>query len=458
MSLSGLDVTLVHPAVPAESVFERLGRSDLPPLGILYVAASLERAGHRVRVVDLNLVGDGGDVVHQLLGPRPDVIGLGTLAPSLDATLSLARRLRECATDATKLIAGGADATIRTKLYVDAGLFDAVVVGEAEGSLVCLLDGWPGLDSTDGVLLPGETSIRRAAPVHPDDAPLPARHLLPLRGYRGGPAYKRSHHSTSIFTHRGCPYACSFCEQSVHGGPVRYRSAEGVLDEIRRIRTDHDIHDIRFIDDVFMANSAVLHEFLELVLSEGERFSWLTTGRVDLADRQTLIKMKRAGCYRIEYGIESGSDRLLAMTGKGFDVATAEQALRVTREAGIESIANFILGFPTETEDEIEQTIEMALRAESDFAIFFAFCPYEGAAICEEFGVRWDPHAPANRAPSPAYRVPTEQLLARIDEAYSRFYFRPGFAARRLAALRSSAVARDLAWMGALHLWKRARS
>jgi len=454
--LSGLDITLVHPEVPPENAFERLGRSDLPPLGILYVAAALERAGHRVRVVDLNLGGYGDDRVHRLLEPRPDVIGLGTLAPALDATLALARRLRERSGGRTKLIAGGADATIRTDHYVRSRLFDAVVVGEAERSMPALLDGWPKLGATAGVLLPGDTDLQWTMPTQPDDAPLPARHLLPLREYRGGPAYKRLQHSTSIFTHRGCPFHCSFCEQSVHEGPVRYRSAEGVLEEVRRIRTDHGIRDIRFIDDVFTSNRDLLHAFLDLVLASGDRFFWLTTGRVDLADPETLAKMKRAGCYRIEYGIESGNDRLLSMIGKGFDVAAARRTLRQTRDAGIESIANFILGFPTETEQEIERSIEMALEVNPDFAIFFAFCPFEGADICEEYDLRWDPRAPGFRAPSPAYRVSTERLFERIDEAYSRFYFRPGLVSRRLVALRSPSIGWDLTRLGALHLGKRA--
>jgi len=453
---SGLSVTLIHPGTPPADAFERLGRSDLPPLGILYLAAALERAGHRVHVIDLNLPQPRGELASRIASKRPDVVGLGTLSPSHDATLALARRLRSLLPARTLLVAGGADATIRTDRYTTEDLFDAVLVGEAEQTLVALLEAWPDVPAMAGVIPRGEREAARAAPVVPDEAALPARHLVPLKRYRGGPAYKRGRHATSIFTHRGCPFHCSFCEKAVHEGPVRFRSAASILEEIRCIRRDHDIHDVRFIDDVLMANRRVFEEFLELVLSSGERFHWLTTGRVDLVDESLLRAMKRAGCYRIEFGVESGSDRLLQMVDKGLDTGVARRAIEATRRAGIESIANFILGFPTETEAEMRRTIAFASELAPDYAIFFPFCPFEGAEICEQFDLAWDPAYPVFRAPSPAYEVSNERLLALVDEAYSRFYFRPRTVARRLVAIRSPWVLWDLGRMGAVHLGKRA--
>ena len=451
----GLNVVLVHPGTPPADIFERLGRSDLPPLGILYVAAALIRAGHEVEVIDLNLASTHGDVVARILRSRPHVVGLGTIAPSERDTLRLARRLREVMPRDSLLIAGGADATIRTDHYTRAGLFDAVLVGEAEQTLPRLLESWPDVAAMRGVIPAGCTEGEKAAPVDPDASPFPARQLVPLRQYRGGPAYKRSRHSTSIFTHRGCPFQCSFCEKAVHEGPVRYRSVQGVLEEIRHIRRTFGIHDIRFIDDVLMARRDWFHEFLDAILASGERFRWLTTGRVDLVDDETLSKMKRAGCYRVEYGLESGSDRVLSLVDKGITTATVRHAVEATRRAGIESIGNFILGFPTETEAEMQATLDLAVELDPDYAIFFPFCPYEGAEICDQFDLGWDPDLPVFRADSPAYLVSTDRLLQLVDEAYSRFYFRSGGAGRRIRAMRSPWVAWDLARMGAVHMGKR---
>ncbi len=451
----GLTVVLVHPGTPPADIFERLGRSDLPPLGILYVAAALIQAGHDVEVIDLNLATSGSDVVSRIVRSSPHVVGLGTIAPSEHDTLRLARRLREVMPADSLLIAGGADATIRTDHYTGAGLFDAVLVGEAEQTLPRMLEAWPDVPAMRGVIPAGSTEGEKADAVNPDDSPFPARQLVPLRQYRGGPAYKRDRHSTSIFTHRGCPFQCSFCEKAVHEGPVRYRSVHGVLEEIRHIRRTFGIRDIRFIDDVLMARRDWFHEFLDAILASGERFRWLTTGRVDLVDDETLRKMRAAGCYRIEYGLESGSDRVLAMVDKGVTTATIRRAVEATRRAGIESIGNFILGFPTETEAEMLATLDLAVELDPDYAIFFPFCPYEGAEICEQFDLGWDPSMPVFRAASPAYLVTTERVLQLVDQAYTRFYFRSRGVGRRIRAMRSPWVAWDLARMGAVHLGKR---
>ncbi len=449
---SNLLVTLIHPGAPIDSSFERLGRSDLPPLGILYVASSLQQAGHRVRVHDVNLEGLGPDLVQRVCAARPQVVGLGTLAPAFDRVAALARQLRQRLPAETLLLAGGPDASTRTARYVELGCFDAVLVGEAEQTMVALCEAYPEVPQIAGVLPAGAPVEDVVSPTQicPDEVPFPARHLLPLRSYRGGPAFKRGRHSTSIFTHRGCPYQCTFCEKGVHEGPVRLRSAGSVLEEVRRIRRDHDIHDIRFIDDVFMINHSILDEFLELVLSSGERFNWLSTARVDLISEELLRKLKRAGCYRLEMGIESGSERILTMVNKGVNMDQMARALEATRSAGMETIANFIMGFPTETEDEIRQTTRFALRLQPDYAAFFTFYPFEGSKIAQTF----DLDATDGARDPDVFPVSYERVLQLVDEAYTQFYFRPGYALSRLAAVRNGWIAWDLARMAGLHALK----
>ncbi len=448
----GLVVTLVHPGAPIDSAFERLGRSDLPPLGVLYIASSLQQAGHHVRVHDVNLEGIDGLVARVCAG-RPDIVGIGTLAPAFHRVEDLARQLRRRLPSSTLLVAGGPDATTRTALYQALGCFDAVLVGEAEQTMARLCEAYPEVPRIPGVLPAGDDPASASMPpqIDPDSVPFPARHLLPLTRYRGGPAFKRGRHSTSIFTHRGCPYQCTFCEKGVHEGPVRLRSAESVLDEVRRIRRDHQIHDIRFIDDVFMINPSILDQFLELVLSSGERFQWLSTTRVDLISDRLLRKLKRAGCYRLEMGVESGSDRVLQMVNKGITREQMIHALEATRAAGMETIANFIMGFPTETEEEIRQTIDFALQLQPDYAAFFTFYPFEGSNIVRSYR---DLSGDTLDRSAEIFPVPTEQVLRLVDEAYARFYFRPGYALGRLAAIRNGWIAWDLARMAGLHALK----
>ncbi len=435
-------IALIHPAAPAASAFDRLGRSSIPPLGLLYLAAALEQAGHSVRVFDLALPRHDRQLLAELRSFAPDLVGLGTLAPAYDQVRALAERLRTALPAAT-LIAGGADATTRTDLYQP--LFDTVFVGEAEQTLV---------DYCASAEPPAQRMIRSTARVVPDEAPFPARHLLPLKEYHGGPAYKRRRHSTSIFTHRGCPYHCAFCEKGVHDGPIRLRSAGSIFAEIGEIRRVHGIHDLRFVDDVLLCNHVVVRELCELVLRAGERFSWMCCGRVDLLDDGLLRLMHRAGCYRLELGLESGSERVLAQVDKKITVAQAIDAVRRTRRMGLEVIANFILGLPGETREEMEHTVRFSRAARPDFAIYFVFTPFAGAPISRQLGLRWG-DAPSFRAPSPHYLVPTAEVEALAERAYSRFYFRPRTIARRLWSLRSPYLAWEFARLAFTHLWRR---
>jgi len=440
-------IALVHPAAPEDDPFARIGRSDIPPLGVLYLAAALEQAGHAVRVYDLNHHPGGAALVNELQSLRPDVVGLGTLAASLKQTLALAGRLRNDLSHDFTLLAGGPDATVQPATYLQADVFDAVLIGEAEHTLPRLCDALPKIEPGDGVLIPGHTNARRPAQIDPDQAPFPARHLLPLKAYRGGPAYKRQRTTTSIFTHRGCPYHCTFCEKGVHEGAIRYRSAPSIFAEIQQIIHRHGIRDIRFIDDVLMVNRDVLEQFIDLVLKHNERFDWLCTGRVDLMDESLLRRMKQGGCYRIELGVESGSEQILSHVEKNFAPDDALAAVKKARRAGIEVIANFILGLPQEDETDMRKTVDFALRLEPDYAIYFLFTPFIGSPITKQHDLPWDAAAPGFRGPSPTYLVPTPRVQQLINQAYSRFYFRPGYIWRRLKAIRSGWVVWDLARM-----------
>jgi radical SAM superfamily enzyme YgiQ (UPF0313 family) len=457
-SNNGRRILLVHPGGPRRDLFDRLGRSDSPPLGVLYLASSLEAAGHEVRVVDLNLPHHEDSINPLLQNWRPHIVGLGTLAPSFQDVMDRARCIRKQLPDDVLLIAGGADATARTDLYTQGDIFDAVLFGEAEKSIVRLADSHPTIPEGEGIIPRGKSARSTPEPLDPDSLPFPARHLLPLKRYRGGPAYKRRRYSTSIFTHRGCAYNCSFCEKSVHHGAMRFRSAASIHEEIRRIRSDYGIHDIRFVDDVLMINKRILGELIDLIRHEADPFDWMCCGRIDLMDEKMLAEMKKAGCYRIEIGIESGSARVLDLVKKGTAPGQALEAMRKARVAGIEVIANFIIGFPTETGEEMARTVDLSLKTDPDYAVYFLFTPFSDAPISKDFNLGWDDSAPGFRAHSPAYLVPSDQAQDMVDSALRRFYFRPGYILRRLVAIRNPWIIADLALCAGLFLYRRIKN
>lgn len=454
---AGLRVALINPELPSQSTFERLGRSDLPPLGLLYLAASLDAAGHAVRVFDLNLASHRRSWAEQAVGWEPHLVGFTTTALTFAETIGTARTLRNQLGARAKFVVGGADATIRPHDYLAQDVFDAVFVGEAEDTLVEVCGAWPDLAPRPGVLTRAAPQADRPPKIDPDATPFPARHLLPLKEYRGGPAFKRRRFSTSIFTHRGCPYNCRFCEQAVHDGRIRFRSADSIWEEVHQIRERYDIHDLRFIDDVLMCNRTVLQGFLELVQRSGERFDWMCTGRVDLMEPNLVREMKQAGCYRIEIGIESGDEQTLATVDKQFTTRDALDAVRTARAAGVEIVANYLIGLPGESRAAMERTVDLAVRVDADYPIFFLFTPFQGAALSREHGLKLSPAHPGFRAPSPAYAVPTEEVVALIDDTYGRLYFSASYVWRRLKSTRSPWIVWDLARMAASHLVNRLR-
>ncbi|MBZ0270929.1 B12-binding domain-containing radical SAM protein [bacterium] len=451
-------VVFVHPSPGGGDLFDKLAQSDLPPLGALYAARRLLDAGHAVSVFDLNREGERERFMREWPSMDADVLAFGTLAPCADSILKLAGWARGAAKRPATILAGGNDATVRPRVWADTNLFDAVIVGESDTTIARVVESAPEIAAQPGVMPRGADVPPLPAPIRADDAPFPARRLVALKAYRGGPAYKRRRHSTSIYTHRGCAYTCTFCEQGSEAGPMRFRSAASILDEVREIRRDHGIHDIRFIDDVFMIHKRITRDFCELALSEGERFDWMCCSRMDLMDADLLKLMRRAGCYRIELGVESGNDRVLDFTKKGANVRQAFDAMKNARAAGIEVIANYILGFPTETESEMRETIDTSIAVDSDFAIYFIFRPFAGAKMTRDLDLSWDTGADNFRDASPHYRLSTEGVQALVDEAYGRFYFRPRFVLKRLFVRRTWWVNLELARLSILHLWRRAKS
>lgn len=448
-------IALIHPGYSGLDLFDLTGRSHLPPLGVLYLAACLEKEGHEVLVFDMNLSEHRKRVLSEVCDFSPQLVGIGTLAASRDSCFEWAQLLRRKMGDRTKIIAGGADATVQPDPYLESSVFDAVLIGEAEETLTTLVENLPKITATKGVLVPGEAKQDLPAKQDPDAVPFPARHLLPLKQYRGGPAYKKRRYSTSIFTHRGCPYNCRFCEKGVHEGPMRLRSAPSILEEVRQIGRDHDIHDLRFIDDVVMANPTVLREMIEGIRRRDLRFDWMCCGRTDLMDVELLRLMKQAGCYRIELGLESGDDQVLKRINKGTTTRQAIEAVRHAHDAGIEVIANFILGFPGESEELMLKTVEFSRRVAPDYAIYFLFQPFTGAPISRELNLPWDSEQPEGRGETGQYLVPTSHVEKIIYRAYRRFYFNPNTIWRRLRALKSGWILLDLAIMAVAHLFQR---
>ena len=228
-----------------------------------------------------------------------------------------------------------------------------------------------------------------------DVLPLPRHDLLPLERYRA-PLVRGNY--AFVVTSRGCPGNCRFCIKHVsYGRSVRFRSPENILAELELLDS-LGVHDVHMYADLFTVSREQVVGLCELILERGFRLRWTCNSRVDFVDPEMLRLMRRAGCWMISWGLESGSKEVLRRARKGITLEQVEQALRWSREAGIRNWGYFIIGLPGETEETIKETIRFSKRLPLDLALFHIAAPYPGSPLFFEVaeqgwfrpGTRWE--------------------------------------------------------------------
>jgi radical SAM superfamily enzyme YgiQ (UPF0313 family) len=269
-----------------------------------------------------------------------------------------------------------------------------------------------------------------------------------------------------MFTTRGCPEQCYFCDRSVFGNAVRAFSAEYVVAQIEFLIKRFRIRDITIYDDIFTLLKPRLLRITELVRKRGLDLTWSCNSRVNLADADVLAEMRKAGCWQIGYGLESGDQEILDRISKRIKLEQAERAVRLTDEAGIRAKGYFIIGHPGETPETIRRTIAFAKRIPlADYQTCF-FTPFPGTEIHGSAGLYGELDDDWRRmnllTPVFVPRGLTPGIMAWwAARSYREFYFRPRIIWRYLSGIRrpehvwqilrgGAALTRSLAtaWMG----------
>jgi len=323
----------------------------LPPLGLLYVAASTRREvavlDNRVERLDLEAL------LERLAGF--DAVGFSGTIFEADQALAAARRLGEIG---IPTIYGGPNASANWDLYP--GTFTAIVRGEGELVLDALLD------ALEAGRRPPEFEEWTGTWVNPHPARIealdalawPDRGLIPLERYhRREAVYLPGLEPVdTVVSSRGCPFACSFCSSQVlWGRRATMRAAQAVVAEMRHLAGRWGTQAVYFREDNFTASRARLLECCRAAGALG--MPWLCESRVDTLDRNTIRSMRDAGCAGIWFGIESTSPATLARIHKGITLAQARTTIALCREAGIRTGGSFIVGLPHEPRAEILATL-----------------------------------------------------------------------------------------------------
>jgi len=436
-----------------------LKREDVvvPPLGLAYLAAVMEREGHRVSIIDAFAEGLSWNYFEERIRKeKADLIGIGGMTPTIDNTL---QAIKICRPHTRYLVMGGPHLSVHKQdFFKDCPDLDFGIVGEGEESFAALvkrLEEGKNPWDVPGLVGPQKFNLTAGFIQDLNRIPFPARHLLPNSSYRYAlwPGKK----VTTMFTSRGCPYRCIFCDKSIFGSKWRARNAANVLDEMEQIVKDLRIRSIIIYDDLFTLNKKRVGEICRGILERGLKFEWKCEGRVDRVDGEMLSWMKKAGCSLIAYGVESGNQSGLDYLQKGITLPQVRRAFALTRQAGIKPMAYFILGIPVETFGEGLQTIQFAKELNPDYAQFSILSPFEGTKLYDEAKAKgWYYQVDANNPFDKDRKRPvllsenwSEDSLRKILRlAHKAFYFRMGYIFNRLRRIRDFHQMRSLWGVG----------
>ena len=443
----------------------------MPPISIAYVAAALERAGHRVRFYDDQIAGGDRDRLFRLIETeRPPVVGLSLVTPMAQGVYALARDIRARAPD-VKILMGNTHADIFAEAILRSRIADYVVHGEGEETapeLLRALERGDDLHDVAGISFRLNGTVHRTAsrPFIEDlDAlPFPAWHLFPLHRYEIFNFASVKRPGALILGSRGCPYKCTFCCLKIMGERRRKRSPANIAEESAWLHERFGYRQISFTDPIFPIGKKEGLAFSREMIARGlhRKAVWITETRVDLVDLELLQAMREAGLRRIMYGFESGSTEGLDAIRKQTSLRAAQHAVEITRKAGVGIIGFFMLGVPGDTPRTMDATIDFARSLDIDFAKFTVFSPFPGTRVYEEMqrdGTipetdRWErfTNYPSPKNP-PIYLpdgVSLQEIIRTQRKALLRFYLRPKIILRHLFRIRTLGLRDVLAALSSL--------
>lgn len=448
---------LIIPAwVPQELFPRQTAGSQInywQPLGMLYIAAALLKAGHEVRffngafLTQEEIMLRVGEFDPRFAGIYSTTFGWNKAVQTAEAVKRLNPAIFTCA-------GGPYPIAMQEQCLHDCAHFDAVGTGEGELTVPEMIERLESGQSLDGVL---GVAFRRGAgivknPPRPliedlDSLPFPARELLgEADRYLPPPGTYRRKPVTVMLTARGCNRKCLFCFQidrrrraGVRG--IRFRSIENVLAEIEHCLA-LGYREIKFLDDTLAADYDRALRLAREIKARGLDFTWFASACVNQVDGPLLQAFKEAGCWAILLGAESGAQKNLNALRKGSTIDHTREAVRAAKAVGLRVSMSFLFGIPGETYEDGLKTIEFAIGLDPDLANFHAVAPFPGTDLYEnhaKYGtisqyLRDYTYQGAAFVP---YTMTREQIHDLRQIAFRRFYLRPGFLLRQLLRLRN---------------------
>ncbi len=441
-----MTVLLTHAYFLNEDSKEQQIMRPYPPLGLIYISTFLENQGIENEVFDTTF-SSKDQFQNHLISRKPDIIGIYVNLMTKLNVLEMIRFIKD-KLPKTAIILGGPEVTYSAENFLRYGA-NYIVIGEGEETMFELVQGLtlnpsPGERDFEDSLnpspsfaeaaagRPGERDFRKIEGIaflmddvfiqtlprekikDLDELPIPNRNKINLHPYLD--SWKKYHgkNAISVSTMRGCPYTCKWCSRAVYGLSYRRRSAEKVVEELAMIKRDYNPDSLWFVDDVFTISHKWLTAFRDALKKQNVSIPYECITRADRMNEEVISMLKETGCFRVWIGAESGSQKVIDLMDRRVDVHQVRAMIQLTQQYDIEAGTFIMLGYPGETEEDIEETIHHLKESDPDhFTITVAY-PIKGTELYEEIE--------AHRTTAPDWETSNDRQID-FKRTYSRRYY-----------------------------------
>jgi radical SAM superfamily enzyme YgiQ (UPF0313 family) len=365
----------------------------LPPIGLMYIAAALEKAGYEVQMVDNYLANKSVEKVQQIVvQSRPFMVGITCGSATFARCIETAQAIKAVSPDCV-VVVGGWHASYLPQTLLEHPEIDYAILGEGERAITQLADALSKGDKKQASTIPGVASItQNGIIINPpqfiedmDEIPYPARHLLPLEQYDRSIEFLDAKPADVMSISRGCVFSCGFCEtRKLWGNINRNFSPKRVLGEIQDLQSRYGTKGIYFINDNFTLHKEKTKELCRLMIEQNLSLEWVCDTRVDLVDDELLELMSKAGCKVIWFGVESGSPKILKRISRDTTPQQVETAFKLCKKHNIKTACSFMLGLPDETLADMEESLKFAKKIDPDYCQFNIFIAYPDSKLYKE--------------------------------------------------------------------------
>jgi len=410
------------------------------PLGIAYLAAVLRQEGYFVEVIDANAEElNTPEVMVRIKTGNFEMVCVTAVTAQITHAWQILKAVKAYNSRIVTVL-GGVHPTALTQESLSQDCVDFIVRGEGEITLMELIHAIENnrqFKDISGLSYKIENIFQhnpdRALINDLDSFPFPARDLFPFPGKYSSPYKLRRYHATLI-TSRGCPGTCIFCNKNISGFAFRMRSPENVVEEIGYLKSRFRVEEFHMADDCFSWDQDRVRRICELLLENRLNVSWACSNgiRIDSVDGGLLRLMRKAGCYRVSFGVEAGSEQVLKKIGKKIRLNDVRHAFEMAQSAGLVTVALFMLGNFGENKKTMEETIRFSKGLTTDYAQFTIATPFPGTPfyrIVERQGRflsrDWAQYGVFSQPLFELDGLSAELMLKMYKRAYREFYFRP---------------------------------